>query len=177
MALWWPLWSIFNEFFQRPAVVRNNWMIVFVVEVLREVCYQEGVHCLKEVRGKTWFSLNLFNTKMTPSLLVNKAITESLIGWLFTGCLRPAAVPHEAAAFRPPWSRAALQALWRLCSFPPSLCLFLTDPSLSPLFCLPVYLCFTHPILHALFYPWITSLALWLAYQNPYAFPLWFKGY
>lgn len=139
--------------------------------MLGEVCYQAGVHCLKEVRGETWFSLNLLKTKMTPGLLVNKAITESLIGGLFTGCLRPGSVPQEAGVFRPPWSRAAPQALWRLCSFPPSLCLFLSDPSLSPLFCLPVYLCFTHPILHALFYPGITSLALWLAYQNLMHFP------
>lgn len=145
--------------------------------MLWEVCYQAESSLFEGGEGETWFSLNLFNTKMTPGLLVNKAITESLIGGLFTGCLRLETVPQEAAVFRPPWSRAAPQALWRLCSFPPSLCLFLSDPSLSPLFCLPVYLCFTHPILHALFYPRITSLALWFAYQNLHAFPPWFKCY
>lgn len=106
---------------------------VLLLKYLREVLYQMGVHCLKEVGGVGWFSLNLFNTKMTPDLLVNKAIRESLIGGLFTG---PGTGPQEAAVFRPPWSWAAPQALWRLCSFLPSLCLFsvwsVFIPSLLP---------------------------------------------
>lgn len=112
--------------------------------------------------GGKLYSLNLFNTKMTSA---NKAIRRSLIGGVFTGT-----VPQEAAG--PPWSRAAPQALWRLCSFSPSLCLSLSDPSLSPLFCLPVYLCHSS-ILHALFYPRITFISI----PKPHAFPPWLKCY
>lgn len=54
---------------------------------------------MKEGGGGLHFSffLGLFNTKMSPDLLVNKAITEELIGGLF-----PATGPQEAAVFRPP---------------------------------------------------------------------------
>lgn len=58
--------------------------------------------------GETWFSLNLFNTKMTPSLLVNKGLRGSLIGGLFEVGVRPSG---SSRGFRPPWR------LWRLCSF------------------------------------------------------------
>lgn len=66
--------------------------------------------------------LDFFTTKMTPDLLVNKAITEELIGRLFMGTS-----PQEAEVFRPPWSWASPKALWRLCSF---------STLTLPLFCL-----------------------------------------
>lgn len=44
-----------------------------------------------------FFFLGLLNSKMSPDLLVNKAITEELIGGLF-----PGTGPQEAAGSRPP---------------------------------------------------------------------------
>lgn len=73
----------------------------FVVEVLAGSSLSGGSSLFEggEERGGAGFSLNLFNTKMTPDLLVNKAIRESLIGGLFTGL---GTGPQEAAVFRPP---------------------------------------------------------------------------
>lgn len=56
-----------------------------------------AVHCLKEAVFII-FSLGPFNTKMSPDLLVNKAVTEELIG----GLLMAAGPQEAAAAFRPP---------------------------------------------------------------------------
>lgn len=96
-----------------------GWQQSFVVKALRGSPLS-GESSL--FGGDFFFFLGLFNTKMTPDLLVNKAVTEELIGGVFTG-----SSPQEAGVFRPPWSWASPKALWRLCSF---------STLTLPLFCL-----------------------------------------
>lgn len=132
----------------------------------------------KRGEGKTWFSLNLFNTKMALVLvLVNKAIRESL--WAadrsIVECLGPGSVPSgsssieatlKSSRFTIPFEDFALfhpLSVWSIRLYPYPLAV-------------PIYLRFTHPILQPLFYPGITPLALWLAYQNRPAFPCGLKA-
>lgn len=83
--------------FNQQSVSRNDWTEAkFCYQSAQRKSLSGGVHCLKGGLHFLFF-LGLFNTKMSPDLLVNKAITEELIGGLF-----PAAGPQEAAVFRPP---------------------------------------------------------------------------
>ena len=150
---------------------------VLLLERSGEVCYQAGVHCLKEVRGKTWFSLNLFNTKMTPGLVVNKAIGEYLIGGLFIGCLGPGSVPSGSSSIQ-----ATLK--WSSSTSPLKTLLFST--LILPLSVWSVFIPSLLPPCLSLFHSSYSSCSLLsqdhffshlISIPKPHAFPPRFKCY